>query len=95
MPTYDYKCTQCGYDFEMFQSMSEDHIKKCPECEGIVRRLVGGGSGLIFKGSGFYLTDYGKGKDQKKKADGQNGKEKKTTKTDKTKEKKTENKKSE
>jgi predicted nucleic acid-binding Zn ribbon protein len=79
----------------MFQSMSEDHIKKCPECEGIVRRLVGGGSGLIFKGSGFYLTDYGKGKDQKKKADGQNGKEKKTTKTDKTKEKKTENKKSE
>ena len=95
MPTYDYKCTQCGYDFEMFQSMSEDHIKKCPECEGIVRRLVSGGSGLIFKGSGFYLTDYGKGKDQKKKADGQNGKEKKTTKTDKTKEKKTENKKSE
>jgi len=95
MPTYDYKCTQCGHDFEMFQSMSEDHIKKCPECEGIVRRLVGGGSGLIFKGSGFYLTDYGKGKDQKKKADGQNGKEKKTTKTDKTKEKKTENKKSE
>ena len=95
MPTYDYKCTQCGYDFEMFQSMSEDHIRKCPECEGIVRRLVSGGSGLIFKGSGFYLTDYGKGKDQKKKADGQNGKEKKTTKTDKTKEKKTENKKSE
>lgn len=95
MPTYDYKCTQCGHDFEMFQSMSEDHIKKCPECEGIVRRLVGGGSGLIFKGSGFYLTDYGKGKNQKKKADGQNGKEKKTTKTDKTKEKKTENKKSE
>ena len=95
MPTYDYKCTQCGHDFEIFQSMSEDHIKKCPECEGIVRRLVGGGSGLIFKGSGFYLTDYGKGKDQKKKADGQNGKEKKTTKTDKTKEKKTENKKSE
>ena len=95
MPTYDYKCTQCGHDFEMFQSMSEDHIKKCPECEGIVRRLVSGGSGLIFKGSGFYLTDYGKGKDQKKKADGQNGKEKKTTKTDKTKEKKTENKKSE
>ena len=95
MPTYDYKCTQCGHDFEMFQSMSEDQIKKCPECEGIVRRLVGGGSGLIFKGSGFYLTDYGKGKDQKKKADGQNGKEKKTTKTDKTKEKKTENKKSE
>tara|TARA_Y100000294_G_scaffold115784_1_gene107375 strand:+ start:79 stop:366 length:288 start_codon:yes stop_codon:yes gene_type:complete len=95
MPTYDYKCTQCGHDFEMFQSMSESHIKKCPECDGTVRRLVGGGSGLIFKGSGFYLTDYVKGKDQKKKSDGQNGKEKKSTKTDKSKEKKTVNKKSE
>ena len=95
MPTYDYKCIQCGHDFEMFQSMSESHIKKCPECEGTVRRLVGGGSGLIFKGSGFYLTDYVKGKDQKKKSDGQNGKEKESTKTDKSKEKKTENKKSE
>ncbi|SVB63784.1 uncharacterized protein METZ01_LOCUS216638, partial [marine metagenome] len=73
MPTYDYKCTQCGHDFEMFQSMSESHIKKCPKCDGTVRRLVGGGSGLIFKGSGFYLTDYVKGKDQKKKSDGQNG----------------------
>ena len=89
MPTYDYKCTQCGHDFEMFQTMSESHIKDCPECDGAVRRLVGGGSGLIFKGSGFYLTDYGKGKDQKKKTDGQNGKEKKSTKTDKSKEKKT------
>ncbi len=95
MPTYDYKCTQCGHDFEMFQTMSESHIKDCPECDGTVRRLVGGGSGLIFKGSGFYLTDYGKGKDQKKKTDGQNGKEKKSTKTDKSKEKKTVNKKSE
>ena len=75
--------------------MSEGHIKKCPECGGNVRRLVGGGSGLIFKGSGFYLTDYKKGKDQKKKSDGQNGKEKKSTKTDKSKEKKTVNKKSE
>jgi|TARA_B100000929_G_scaffold212051_1_gene169214 predicted nucleic acid-binding Zn ribbon protein len=75
--------------------MSESHIKKCPECDGTVRRLVGGGSGLIFKGSGFYLTDYVKGKDQKKKSDGQNGKEKKSTKTDKSKEKKTVNKKSE
>jgi predicted nucleic acid-binding Zn ribbon protein len=79
----------------MFQTMSESHIKDCPECDGTVRRLVGGGSGLIFKGSGFYLTDYGKGKDQKKKTDGQNGKEKKSTKTDKSKEKKTVNKKSE
>ena len=95
MPTYDYKCTQCGHDFEMFQSMSESHIKKCPECAGNVRRLVGGGSGLIFKGSGFYLTDYVKGKEQKKSSSEKNGKEKKTTKTDSPKEKKIANKKNE
>jgi putative FmdB family regulatory protein len=95
MPTYDYKCTQCGHDFEIFQSMSESHIKKCPECGGNVRRLVGGGSGLIFKGSGFYVTDYVKGKEQKKTPVEKNGQEKKTTKTDKPKEKKIENKKSE
>ena len=95
MPTYDYKCTQCGHDFEMFQSMSESHIKKCPECGGNVRRLVGAGAGLIFKGSGFYLTDYVKGKEQKKTSIEKNGKEKETTKTDKPKEKKILNKKSE
>ncbi len=95
MPTYDYKCTQCGNDFEMFQSMSAEHIKKCPECGGNVRRLVGGGSGLIFKGSGFYLTDYVKGKEQKKSSSEKNGKEQKTTKTDSPKEKKIANKKNE
>ena len=95
MPTYDYKCTQCGHDFEMFQSMSESHIKKCPECGGNVRRLVGGGSCLIFKGSGFYVTDYVKGKEQKKTPVEKNGQEKKTTKTDKPKEKKIVDKKSE
>tara|TARA_B100000315_G_scaffold33206_1_gene27874 strand:+ start:144 stop:431 length:288 start_codon:yes stop_codon:yes gene_type:complete len=95
MPTYDYKCTQCGHDFEIFQSMSESHIKKCPECGGNVRRLVGGGSGLIFKGSGFYVTDYVKGKEQKKTPVEKNGQEKKTTKTDKPKEKKIVDKKSE
>ena len=78
MPTYDYKCNQCGHDFEMFQSMSESKIKKCPECGGNVRRLVGGGSGLIFKGSGFYITDYVKGKEKKKTPVEKNGKEKKT-----------------
>ena len=95
MPTYDYKCTQCGHDFEMFQSMSESHIKKCPVCGGNVRRLVGGGSGLIFKGSGFYVTDYVKGKEKKKTSVEKNGQEKKTTKTDKPKEKKIVDKKSE
>ena len=75
--------------------MSESHIKKCPECGGNVRRLVGGGSGLIFKGSGFYVTDYVKGKEQKKTPVEKNGQEKKTTKTDKPKEKKIANKKNE
>ena len=57
MPTYDYICEKCNHSFEYFQSMSDSHLKECPECKGKVRRLVSGGSGLIFKGSGFYLTD--------------------------------------
>ncbi len=57
MPTYDYECTECGYSFEYFQSMSDEPLKKCPECNGKVRRLIGGGLGVIFKGSGFYVTD--------------------------------------
>ena len=60
MPTYDYLCKKCKHSFEYFQSMSDSHLKECPECKGKVRRLVSGGSGLIFKGSGFYLTDYAK-----------------------------------
>lgn len=95
MPTYDYKCIQCRHEFEQFQSMSADPIKKCPECGGKVRRLVGGGSGLIFKGSGFYLTDYVKGKEKEKSSSEKNGKEKKNNKTDPPKKKKTETKKSE
>ncbi len=58
MPTYDYQCTSCSHVFEIFQTMSEDPLKKCPYCGKGVRRLVSGGSGLIFKGSGYYLTDY-------------------------------------
>ena len=58
MPTYDYICNKCGHTFELFQSMSENPRKTCPVCKRVVRRLVSGGSGLIFKGSGFYLTDY-------------------------------------
>ena len=60
MPTYDYKCENCDHMFEYFQAMSDLLLKKCPECSGKIRRLVSGGSGLIFKGSGFYLTDYAK-----------------------------------
>ena len=62
MPTYDYQCDSCGHVFETFQSMSEDPLKKCPECaELALRRLISGGSGIIFKGSGFYVTDSRKG----------------------------------
>jgi len=57
MPTYDYRCEN-GHTFEEFQSMVEPPLKTCPVCGGTVERLISGGSGLIFKGSGFYITDY-------------------------------------
>jgi len=57
MPTYEYECKSCAHNFEVFQSMSDEPIKKCPECGQEVRRLIFGGSGVIFKGSGFYVTD--------------------------------------
>ena len=59
MPTYDYVCTKCGHELEIFQSMKDDPLKKCPACkkQGL-KRLLGSGAGLIFKGSGFYITDY-------------------------------------
>ncbi len=60
MPTYDYVCDSCGVKYEKFQNMSADLDTKCPECGGKVRRLIGSGAGLIFKGSGFYETDYKK-----------------------------------
>ena len=59
MPTYEYKCDACGNAFEKFQSITAAPIKKCPKCgKNKVRRLIGTGAGLIFKGSGFYITDY-------------------------------------
>ena len=59
MPTYEYKCEACGHDFEQFQSITADPIRKCPACsKNKVKRLIGMGAGLIFKGSGFYQTDY-------------------------------------
>src|SRR5437870_11349797 len=59
MPTYEYKCDACGAEFERFQSITAEPIKRCPECgKAKVRRLIGTGAGLIFKGSGFYITDY-------------------------------------
>lgn len=62
MPTYDYACANCGHRFEEFQSMSSDPLKKCPECKkNKLERLIGSGAGVIFKGSGFYETDYRSG----------------------------------
>ena len=58
MPTYDYKCLKCDYRFEIFQSMKDEPLKNCPVCNGEVKRLIGSGAGAIFKGTGFYQTDY-------------------------------------
>jgi putative FmdB family regulatory protein len=80
MPTYEYECTKCGHTFEAFQSMKDEPLSSCPKCRGRVRRLIQGGIGIIFKGSGFYTTDYkkssaltgGNGKAKEKEA-GTNG----------------------
>ena len=61
MPTYEYVCTKCGHEMEAFQSMKDEPLKQCPACKKAgLKRKVGGGAGLIFKGSGFYITDYKK-----------------------------------
>ena len=62
MPTYEYECLSCRRRFELFQKMSDKPVKKCPKCGKSVRRLIGTGSGIIFKGAGFYATDYRKSK---------------------------------
>jgi putative FmdB family regulatory protein len=60
MPNYDYRCLSCGHEYELFQSISEKPAAKCPECGKKVQRLFGGGAGVSFKGTGFYVTDYKK-----------------------------------
>jgi putative FmdB family regulatory protein len=58
MPTYEYECKKCGRTFDVFQSITARPLQKCPTCKGKIRRLIGRGAGIIFKGSGFYQTDY-------------------------------------
>jgi len=58
MPTYEYRCKKCSHRFEVFQSIKEAPKKTCPKCRGRLERLIGAGAGLLFKGSGFYITDY-------------------------------------
>jgi putative FmdB family regulatory protein len=70
MPTYDYKCTECDYKFELFQPMSAEPLKECPSCKGKVKRLIGAGAGPIFKGTGFYQTDYKNSGSSKSKGSG-------------------------
>lgn len=60
MPTYEYECARCQHTFEEFQKITDKPLTKCPKCGGKLRRLITGGVGLIFKGSGFYVTDYKK-----------------------------------
>ncbi len=57
MPTYEYECSSCGHTFEAFQNMSDAPLSSCPECGKAVKRLIFGGTGVIFKGSGFYVND--------------------------------------
>jgi len=77
MPTYEYECKKCGHAFERFQKMTEKPIRKCPKCSGPVVRLPGRGAGIIFKGAGFYATDYrSEGYKQKEKAERREGGEK-------------------
>ena len=93
MPTYDYKCLACDVRFEKFQGITAPAIEECPECGGKVKRLIGAGAGLIFKGSGFYSTDYRsegykesakKDKDESSDKSSSDKGEKKETKTDTT-----------
>lgn len=81
MPTYDYICIECSNEFEEFQKMSDPHLENCPQCSGSLRRKIGGGAGLLFKGSGFYITDYKNSGQSKKDSE-------KITKTEKSKNKK-------
>ena len=82
MPTYNYKCLECNEFYSIFQKMSDNPLTLCEKCGGKINRVISGGTGMIFKGSGFYLTDYGKSKtkeavDNKEKSKKEDSKSKK------------------
>jgi len=84
MPTYDYRCNACGHEFELFQSMSESPKRKCPACDKLrLERLIGTGAAVIFKGSGFYQTDY-RSESYKKAAEKEKPSDSKSDKPDKS-----------
>lgn len=72
MPTYEYRCPRCGTEFEKFQKMSALPVAECPGCGAAAERRLSGGAGLLFKGSGFYITDY-RGDGYKKAAESESG----------------------
>lgn len=76
MPTYEYKCEECNHRFEACQSITAQPLKGCPKCRGAVKRLISGGGAIIFKGTGFYKTDY-RSESYKKKVEAERPKEKK------------------
>ena len=82
MPTYEYECKSCSFSFEAFQSMKDDPLNDCPECGKEVRRLINGGAGVIFKGSGFYVTDKSKSSKPDTKSSADNSSAKTDTKPD-------------
>ena len=58
MPNYEYECSHCKHTLEIFQKITDKSLEKCPKCNKKIKRLIGSGSGIIFKGTGFYATDY-------------------------------------
>lgn len=73
MPTYEYRCRECGEEFEKFQRMSDEPVADCPACGKAAERRLSGGAGLVFKGSGFYITDYARSESYKKAAKAESG----------------------
>jgi len=72
MPTYEYECRSCRHTFEEFQNITAPPLENCPKCNGPLQRLIGGGGAILFKGSGFYITDY-RSAEYKKKAKEESG----------------------